>query len=233
MNYEYDFTLEVDYPKSAIDPLCELIYQHGTKVLGSEELYEPTVDDEVDVMATLFGVARLTEVNIRIAWQDFCAKESKAENSNPRSYSDVLKLIGKNFVDEPAHWLYQNALTVADGMLHGNFYQAYTQSKKAYERSDLGLTQDSFIAQRIALVTTNGTDLNFDSSTGVVTTSSGAQYPHKSYIPSKSKSIENNFVSFYASAAFVSVFDVLFSSFNKAFHFRKCIAGALPVTQNT
>ncbi|MFV2016854.1 MAG: hypothetical protein ACC656_15595, partial [Candidatus Heimdallarchaeota archaeon] len=200
---KYDFSLEVDYPKGAIDPLGDMIYQHGTKVWNFDGVSEPSITDEVEIMTTLFGIARLTEVNLRIAWQDYCRKEKLSEDDNPSRFKDVINLVDKYFTNEPIHWLYWNALSVADGMLHGDFYQAFIQSKKAYQRGDLPLTQNSFVFQRIALVKIGREGINFDSQTGVVTTSKGEEYPHKSFVPGKKKTIEDNFKSFYVSAAFV------------------------------
>ena len=233
MKHDYDFSLDVPYPKEAIDPLGELIFYHGTKVWEHPGILRPEVEDEAAIMTTLFGVARLAEVNSRVAWQEFCRKEELSEDENPKAYIDVLKLLEKYFDHEPLHWLLKNTLTVADGMLHGNFYQAYVQAKKAYDRGDLGLTQDRFITQRIVLVTLSDRSLTMDSQTGIVTTDEGEEYPHKSFVPSKEKTIEDNFVSFYVSAAFVSVFDVLLNGFNRSFHFRKCITNAEPISVNT
>jgi len=60
----------------------------------------------------------------------------------------------------------------------------------------------------------------------------GKPVPHKSYVPSKNKTIEENFASFYVAGTFVPVYDVLLTSFNRAYHFRKCIALAKDASQS-
>lgn len=228
MKYDYDFSREVTYPKQAIDRLGEIIYNHAQRVWGTDGIPVLSENDETEVMTTLFGIARLAEINVRIAWETFCLQEGLPEEASPTSYTEVLRLVDKYIENDPTHWLFHNALTVTDGMLHGNFYQAYIQSQKAYERPDLNLVQDRFIKQAIATFTSTGQNLTFDAKTGAVTTSAGDSYPHSSYVPSKSKTIEANFQSFYVAVTFVPVFDVLLTAFNSAYHFRKCVSSAQP-----
>ena len=133
--------------------------------------------------------------------------------------------------NDPVHWLFKNVLTITDGLVHGNFYQAYMQAQKAYEKDGLDLTQSRFVQQTIVTATFTAAGLNVDAKTGVATTASGDPAPHKSFVPSKRKTIEENFEAFYVAAIFVPVYDVLLSSFCVAYRYRKCISAAVEVDQ--
>lgn len=224
----YDFTLEVPAPKGALDAINEVVNRHARRIDGGESIPHPSADDELEIMTTLFGLGRMVEVNVRMAWENFCLQEGLAEDSNPKPYIQVINLIDKYLKNDPVHWLFKNALTITDGLVHGNFYQAFVQAQRAYEREDLNLTQDQFVRQTIVLATLTAAGLNVDAKTGVATTSAGDPIDHKSYVPSKEKSIEENFESFYVAATFVPVYDVLMVSFQRAYHYRKCIALAKP-----
>jgi len=210
----------------------EVINSHAIKVWESNDIPVPSENDEAEVMSALFGIARLIEINVRIAWQTFCNQEHLSEESSPSRYINVLKLIDQYLNNDPVHWLYKNALTVTDGMLHGDFHQAYVQAQKAYERKDLGLVQSVFIKQTIAVFKSTGKDLNIDAKTGSVTTVDGQPVPHASFIPSKNKTIEENFRAFYVAGSFVPVYDVLFTAYGRAYHFRKCVSAATPKNQH-
>lgn len=225
----YDFTLEVPAPKVALDAMNEIVNRHAQRVDGNDLIPKPSPDDETEIMTTLFGIGRMVEVNVRIAWEKFCIQEGLEEDSNPKRYVQVISLIDKYLKNDPIHWLFKNVLTITDGLVHGNFHQAFVQAEKAYERDDLNLTQDRFVQQTIVDVTATAAGLNVDARTGVATTSAGDPVTHKSYVPSKEKTIEDNFESFYVAATFVPVYDVLLSSFERAYHYRKCIALAKPL----
>ena len=107
------------------------------------------------------------------------------------------------------------------------FSQAFSETRKAYDRQDLSLTQTGFSYQTIVLATITKDGLVVDGKTGVATTADGKPTLHKSYVPSKNKTIQQNFESFYISATFVFVYDVLVSAFARAYHFRKCIDTAI------
>ena len=115
--------------------------------------------------------------------------------------------------------------------MHGNFYQAYLQAQKAYGKDGLDLTQSRFFKQTIVTAQFTAAGLNVDAKTGVATTTSGNPTPHKSYVPSKWKTIEGNFEAFYVAATFVPVYDVLLLSFCHAHRYRKCISAAVKVDQ--
>ena len=221
--FEYDFTLEVPAPNEAIDALNNIVNKHANKVWSCPALPMFSDNDETDIMAALFGIARLAEINVRISWQTFCVREVLSEDSSPNRYKDVINLVDKYFKNDPIHWLFQNAMTIADGMLHGDFYQAFVQSQKAYDQPDLNLVQTQFVKQTIATFSMSNQDLNIDARTGTVTTSTGELHPHMSYVPSKTKAIHENFVAFYVAALFFPVYDVLLTAFGRAYHFRKCI----------
>ena len=82
------------------------------------------------------------------------------------------------------------------------------QAQKAYQKEELNLTQSYFIQQTISTAKLTSAGLKVDAKTGVATTTEGNPTPHKSYVPSKTKSIEANFEAFYVAATFVPVYDV-------------------------
>lgn len=232
MKHIYDFSLEVPTPKAPLDSMNEIINRQAKRVWKDEPVVPlPSPDDETEIMGVLFGLGRLVEVNVRMAWENFARQEELKEAASPTSYKDVIKLIDKYIKNDPVHWLFKNVLTITDGMVHGNFYQAYVQAQKAYEKDDIDLTQSYFVQQKIVTATFTAAGLKIDAKTGVATTASGDPVPHKSFVPSKGKTIEENFEAFYVSAIFVPVYDVLLFSFCRAYHYRKCISGAVKADQ--
>lgn len=231
MKHIYDFSLEVPAPKAALDRMNEIINRHAQKVWALEVVPLPSPDDETEIMALLFGLGRLVEVNVRMAWETFARQEELKEAASPTAYNDVIKLIDKYIENDPVHWLFKNVLTITDGLVHGNFYQAYVQAQKAYEKDGLDFTQSSFVHQTIVTATFTAAGLNVDAKTGVATTTSGDPTPHKSFVPSKGKTIEENFEAFYVAATFVPVYDVLLLSFGQAYLYRKCISAAVKEDQ--
>ncbi len=231
MKHIYDFSLEVPAPKAALDRMNEIINRHAQRMSGDEVVPLPSPDDETELMALLFGLGRLVEVNLRMAWETFARQEGLKEAASPTAYKDVIKFINRYIKNDPIHWLFKNVLTITDGLVHGNFYQAYVQAQKAYEKDGLDLTQGRFRQQTIVLATATAAGLNVDAKTGVATTASGDPAHHKSLVPSKGKTIEENFEAFYVAATFVPVYDVLLSSFVQAYRYRKCISAAAKVDQ--
>ena len=228
MKYVYDFSLEVPAPKAALDRANEVINQHAQKVSKDENVPLPSVDDETEILLVLLGLARLIEVNVRMAAQTFSAQEGLKEKTQPTvNYKNVLKFIDKYFKNDPVHELFEIARNVANGLVHGNFYQAYVEAEKAYEIDGLNLTQGKFFRQTVVLATITEAGLSVDAKTGIATTTAGKPTPHTSYVPSKGKTMEENFEAFYAAWAFIPVYDVLLTSFVRAYHYRKCISAAV------
>jgi len=227
MKYIYDFSLEVPAPTLIIDKFNEVINRHAQLVWENGTLLLlPSNDDEGEIMGVLFGIGRLVEVNVRIAWETFANQEGLDEDASPRKYIDILKCIDKYIENNTVHLVLNNALSITDGLVHGGFYQAYVQAQKAYEIEDLNLTQSKFIQQTITTTVLTSKGLNHHAKTGVTTATDGNPTSHKSFIPSKKNTIEDNFQSFYVAATFVPVYDVLLSSFYRANHYRKCISSA-------
>jgi hypothetical protein len=224
LKYNYDFKSEVPAPKNSLDRINEIINKHSSRI-DKEEVPRPDIEDETELLVTLFGLGRLVEVNVRIAWEIFALNE-KIKDPAYRKYNDVLKCIEKHFQPESLHALFRLAMIITDGIVHGDFRQAFEMAKRAYDRDDLELTQEKFIFQTIVTTKFTKDGLHIDARTGKATTSAGDPIEHTSYVPSKENTIQKNFYSFYISAGFVSVYDVLSKAFERAFHFRKCIENA-------
>lgn len=220
-----DFAQEIPAPKETLDRLNEIVNRHAS-VLDTDEIRHPTIDDELELLVALMGLGRLIEFNIRAAWQAYASAEGLSDPT-PAKYDDVLKLLKRNFAGEPFHFLLRRAQIITDGLVHGNFYQAFVMSRGVYERDDLGLTQDGFRYQTVVAATLTQAGLSIDARSGRATSSSGDPVPHRAYVPRKDETFENNFESFYMSGTFAFVYDILLLAFERAFHFRKCIAGAI------
>ena len=221
-----DFTQEVPAPKATLDRLNEIVNRHVLALEGDDIAF-PSADDEVELLGTLMGLGRQVEFNIRAAWEAYAVAEA-LEDPKPRRYNIVLKLVERNFLGEPFHYLMRQAQIITDGLVHGDFYQAFTMARGAYDRQDLGLTQDRFRHQTVVAVTLTQAGLTVDARTGEARTAAGDPVPHRAYVPQKGESFENNFEAFYVSETFVFVYDILLTAFERAYHFRKCIAAAIP-----
>ena len=187
---EYDFTLEVPTPVETLartDALINKLVQR----LDDPNVPRLTVDEEADLQMSLFGLGRMIEVNVRIAWEVFATNEGLPDPS-PSGYKQVLNLFKKHFQPISLHDLFKNAMTITDGLVHGNFYQAFNRAKLAYERDDFGLTQDVFHSQTIVEAKITDKGVNVDAKTGIATTSDGEPLEHKSYVPNKHKPINEN-----------------------------------------
>ena len=139
---KYDFTKEVPAPKEALSRINEIVNRHSS-VLIKGEFMPPTIDDEVELLVALMGLGRLIEFNLRAAWQAFALTEGLGDDS-PSAYDTVLKSLVKHFTNEPLHFLFRRADVITGGLVHGDFYQAFVMTQRAYERDDLGLIQDEF-----------------------------------------------------------------------------------------
>ena len=222
---DYDFTKEFPAPKEALSRIDEIVNRHSS-VLISGQFRPPTIDDEVELLVPLMGLGRLIEINLRAAWQAFALAEGLGDDS-PSAYDAVLKLLVKNFTNEPLHYLFRRADIITGGLVHGDFYQAFVMTRRAYDRDDLGLKQDAFQYQRFFEVTLTKDGLNLDVRTGQATTSKGKPSPSRAYILLKNGTYESNSEAFYVSGVFIFVYDILKTAFQRAFHFRKCIASAI------
>lgn len=222
---EYDLTLEVPAPKETLDRMNALVNELAKRAF-SDDMRRPSGDEETDLLITLFGLGRLVELNVRAAWEMYAINEKTKETSTPRLYGHVLKNMKVHFTGEPLHFLLRTAMLITDGLVHGNYFQAFSIAKTAYERDDLGLTQDGFHYQTIVTTTFTSEGFVVDAKTGVATTSSGKPIPHKSYVPSREKTYDENFVAFFVSGSFAFVYDVLLEAFSRSYHLRKCIAAA-------
>jgi len=222
----YNFKLEFPAPMETLGRTDELMNKHSA-IIEDDPVPIPNVDDETDMLITLFGLGRLVEVNVRNAWEIFAINEN-IQDPAPKKYIDVLKQIEKNFQPVSLFEHFKLAMIITDGLVHGGFNQAFEMAKRAYERDDLDLTQEKFIYQTVVITKFTKDGLNIDARTGKATTTNGKPIDHKSYIPSKGNTIQKNFVSFYVSGGFISVYDVIRSAFTRAYHFRKCIEVAKP-----
>ena len=94
MKHNYDFSLEVPAPKATLDHMNGIINRHAQRVWSAEGVVPvPSSDDETEIITLLFGLGRLVEVNVRMAWERFSIQEQLQEPTSPKAYNDVIKLI--------------------------------------------------------------------------------------------------------------------------------------------
>lgn len=217
----YDFSQEFPAPHQILTRTDSLI-NDLVKRIDMDGVPTLSVDEEADLQLTLFGLGRMVEVNVRTAWELFAIEEG-IQDSQPKRYIGVLKYFEAYFQPESLHVLFKSALQITDGLVHGNFFQAFTMARKAYERKDLGLHQDAFNVQTIVITRLTNRGLNVDARSGIATDSDGNPVPHRSYLPGKDKPLIENFEAFFVSGAFAFVYDVLKTAYSRAYHLRKCL----------
>ena len=219
----YDFSLEVSAPKQALAHFCSIINEMASKVFQGHDMPPISEDDEARILCVLFGIGRMIEVNNRISFETFVRNEELQDKPNPKDYKHVLRGL-KKYVDAPeVHPIFCSARTITDGIVHGNFNQAYKAAKKAYSEYSEHLLQDGFHEQTFfeSTITKHGLNLNVED--GTATDSQGNSIETIFWIPTKSKTIADNLKSFFISGAFLRVFDILYLAYKRSFHMRRCI----------
>ena len=218
----YDFSLEVSAPKQALAHFCSIINEMAGKVFKGHDMPPISEDDEARILCVLFGIGRMIEVNNRISFETFFRNE-ELQYKPHQGYQYVLSGLEK-YVDAPeVHPIFSSAQKITNGIVHGNFYQAYMFAKIAYSKHSKHLLQDRFHEQMFSEWTITKHGLNLNVEDGTATDSKGNSIETKFWIVTESKPIADNLKSFFISGTFVPVFDILYLAYQRSFHMRRCI----------
>ncbi len=206
----------------------ESINRHGEVALG-RGLASPTAEDLQEVLLILIGLCRSVEVNIRAAYDEYiihtCSKEigSRREILEERlikecrsaEYKEILSKCKTVVYNTKGYDIFKNTALIANGLAHGNFYEAYIHTEKAYLLK-LPFEQPGFLTNKLISTSFGKRGLIIDALTGEATDQDGNVVEAIMHKPSKSKTIDENLFEYYRTGAFYFTFDVLLLSYKNS-----------------
>ena len=107
--------------------VTKLINKHMKLVCESESLITPSINDELEILLNLMGLARLVEYNVRVAYEQIHQKaiDRYLPNLKNSKYDTILKTLNSIIVEKNKMALLRACQHISNGMVHSNFAKVY------------------------------------------------------------------------------------------------------------